>query len=1357
MEPSYRFTPTQVAPAPAFGTSEVLETAEQRRLATESQSVYDVAVAENHIVPQVIDMRRIVSAGVDDEWLPPAGWTDRFEQLGIPTEWADDILSKVSSDAQFEQALAVYADKASRLETLAAAGDRGFWSSIGSYVSDPAAFAIDGTIGLASGAGFARRANQLRGLAAAGRAVDPGLIRQMERNRVAAGAAAAGVGNAVAGAAASTMNPEYGGADFAFDLAFGAAVGGTLEGIGVLFDRRTGQRMISDMQRAKSRPQESDPDLGDIDALFPGAGRREPDAVPNPIVEAAAELTEVTARAPERADRFALLERLDVRLSELQQGRTLELDQPARAELQAELKELRNMLRQQEKFDGVALRADPRGSARLSPDERLTATTRMAEIGRRLQQADQATVYARELAKLEKKLGNIDNDVDLINFARRLFDEPEAAPAPTQRQPDGDVAVEQGLPPAEAPMAPSAAPVGSGNFGADTASAARRPEGQVDAATNAVGAFTGRTFKAASDAIRGVVGRAKQKLGIKSLPDDELYVSERNTVGGDTRQDLESREASGPETTGRYLAARRLMFGGDISTIGRSAKDPLVQQIFKDLTADSVQTMERGADGVLRPAVNGATAEDFHKIEYMRIYIEYRRAYEAVVKRMLEGKAKGAVGKTKAMLQRVYSTDARVEIGERVGRAMRGLPDADPDIQQLVQISRKLFDNAFDLMKRNQVQGSDIQKVIDFLPRIHRRNLRDFLAQRLRNETDVPADELVADLIEKAIHGGFVRLGRTPDLFVTRTVARAYTRRLLDSADVDIGAIRTGVADMEEIEAVLQESRVPREDIDKILRHFESKSPDTSTESVASDRLKHRVPMDETVSIDLPNGGKLQLADLLENDVEVLAQRYAWESAGMAALAKSGYPNVKALTSIINDLKQQSRMTNLEYEAANQVVNHLLGRPLENDPGGVVTKAARTLGGFNFVTQMWSAWLSMPPEFAASVAFNGIKASAKQIPAFGKIIKQISSGQYPDELGRQLAAIANPGSSLIGSTVSTRADDYGMRGLEGRRFLKGLDNALASAKRATAIVGGMGTVQDMLQVYFSRGFAQQLFDMGQAGKKYSPSELERFADYGMSADDVAGLLAHMKKHGKGDSGGVVTDVGLDQMDPKLRSKVEVLFHRATRYVVIEESIGQTLPFMNKVMGSLAFQFRRHSFLSWNRRMLHGVARKDAIAANTFLYSMMVGGLAVYARAYVNSPEGSKQREVVNDPYKLMKAAFAATGEATVIPAMVDTFTTMIGNADPVFNNYHRSSGAASDFISGNASVATFDRVGRALGIPVAALSSKQRVTEEDMRALFALMPANTAVGLQRLTKSAAAQFPKERDEIRRQMIEEGEY
>jgi hypothetical protein len=140
-----------------------------------------------------------------------------------------------------------------------------------------------------------------------------------------------------------------------------------------------------------------------------------------------------------------ILARLDERLATLdKESKQNRIARKDRLALGKEEQSIRTLLQEQEKMqaDGV-LPADP--TAMLSQEEKATATNRLAEIRQTLEKDRAAVSYGNELVKINDRLGKIDNDNDLISYARSVVGEPAMqGPAQTVQS------VQQ------APVAPSA-------------------------------------------------------------------------------------------------------------------------------------------------------------------------------------------------------------------------------------------------------------------------------------------------------------------------------------------------------------------------------------------------------------------------------------------------------------------------------------------------------------------------------------------------------------------------------------------------------------------------------------------------------------------------------------------------------------------------------------------------------------------------------------------------------------------------------------------------------------------------------------------------------------------------------------
>jgi len=675
----------------------------------------------------------------------------------------------------------------------------------------------------------------------------------------------------------------------------------------------------------------------------------------------------------------------------------------------------------------------------------------------------------------------------------------------------------------------------------------------------------------------------------------------------------------------------------------------------------------------------------------------------------------------------------------------KGLDAVTREGKAAVAASRKLFDDGFERMQKAGVRGLDgLKKVPNYFPRLPRRFLFEHLEVRLKSQQDV--DGTVARLIASGIKKAREADGLDFDEALTDKVSVAYARRLLtDSrARPDNSGLET--KDLEFIEDILADNGVADADIASALKHFRDAN---ESADVPSDRLKTRIKMDESVSVTLDDGSSFQLADLFEDDIEHVTERYSREVAGLTALAEMNLGTPREAFAFVDDLLGQHRISPKEANAARVTLNGILSRQQENDPTGTFSRFVRTMGNFNFVTKMGQVFWSMLAENGSIMAVNGLRATLQVTPELRSIVRDVISGKLDTELAQSFAALAEPGSSLLLNSVSMRPDDLNARGLGGTPLLRAIDDAGAASQRAVSLAGGLLPLQDVQQRVAAVGLGQAWFNLAKSGKAIPKAWRDRMLDYGMDDADMAGLLAHMGTNVELRPDGVIKNVRGDLMEPALLRKVQVMFHRMTRQVVQEADIGASMPWMHKSQARLLTQFRSFSIVAMERRTLHSLARRDVTSGLMLMYGMMWAGAAQLARVHLNSPEGSPAREALKDPVQLAKTAFAATGEATVIPMIVDSFVRHIGEGDPFFNNFNRSTELGSDVVGGIPAVDTLNKLARVAGIPASALRSDRDVTEQDITAAAGLIPLNNVLGMTRFTKFVAKQFPSDREEAKR--------
>lgn len=821
------------------------------------------------------------------------------------------------------------------------------------------------------------------------------------------------------------------------------------------------------------------------------------------------------------------------------------------------------------------------------------------------------------------------------------------------------------------------------------------------------------------------------RVGGTEVEQGQALTAFRDNRGGEFRDNLARDAEDNYDIETRSLSLRGIR---SIHNIAASSAEPQARELARIFTGDPTQRVRRNADGTVTPVVNEGAASDLATVNRNVLWGKFRRSFEEA--------AKGYFTGFKGGMKRMFSMGARGELNRRVGRVMKGFADSDPNVQKAAAAARTMLDEGWDMMKRAGVRGMDTAvKAADYFPRLPRRHLDVLLKEKVRSQN---IDETVRSLIAKGIRQYREKNGLPIDDELTEKVSKVYAARLLTKTrSPDVAEVNK--LDLDDLDAVLETTGLSKDDKDKIMLLFTQK--DAAKDAKVSQRLKERLGIDETASIELEDGSTMHVADLFEDDVEYVMDRYRFEASGLSALAEKGIANWKDAKNTIDDLLAQGRVTPEEARSLDLMLRSILGQPLEDAPDAGWAKFVRTATGFNFATQMTHVAFSMLTEFGPILGTASIRSMMKQVPAFKTILKSALTGKIDDTLGRELAALVEPGTSLLRNTVSLRADDLGLSGINGSRIARFADRSVQTMQRATSIVSLMAPLQDFQQQLFARAFSQRVYDFATGRQTISDSFMERLMDYGMSRKDVDALMEHFRANAKAENG-VLKSINPDGLNTKLLRKVQVMLHRAMTHVVQEADIGATLPWMHSATAKVLTQFRTFSLIAIQRRTMHSLRRHDTTAFLMLSYGMMFGALGVTGRILATTPEDDPMRErVIGDPLQLAKSSFAAVGESGIFPMLWDTaLKTASGGEAPeefLFNNFQRSTGNAATALAGIPTVQTANRITDALQIP-GRIVTEGEVTDKQFRNAAALLWVPQFMGIQRATREFAGEyFPSE--------------
>jgi hypothetical protein len=788
---------------------------------------------------------------------------------------------------------------------------------------------------------------------------------------------------------------------------------------------------------------------------------------------------------------------------------------------------------------------------------------------------------------------------------------------------------------------------------------------------------------------------------------------------------------------------------------GASHADPRVRTLTRQLHSDPVGRSDGGVN------VSGATERA--KRHNYSMGVQFREAFESSLAAFT--KEQGIDG-AKGWFNRQFNQKLRDDFNTRVGR-YRVLGDASGETSPAVMKAANDIERVMnEVAKRAQkagVHASEGMEKANFWPRVFRRDKHDFLNRKLGST--VAANEAVQQLYFNAIRNRIERMraekiadlearGMDPALFddeipkfseqLTHRVAEAYTKRAMGQVERKAGG--PNAAQVDELVDVLETAGVDADEIDLILKAFDVMKVNKDGKDAPTGRLMRRLEMDMETSIDVDVAGKtekLTLADLYENNAELVMDNYLREMSGHIGLAEVGYKDAREIFKMIDDLLPTDNPRNTKaHRALTAMANSLIGRPLEEVPYSTSNRAMRTMMDFNFLTRMGSVGFSMVAENGQILGLAGVRAVLDQVPALRDLAKGVLTGQFDLAAARQLSQLTGMGSSTLRSSVAIRPDDLNLPGMS-NGFWGKVDKLQQSAKRFQSVFSGLTPGTDMQQLSSGLMFGQYLTTAARKGKGLPDNVMKRLRDYGMRDEEIGRMLDHLKANAKLD-GSRVTDFGTDLMREDLRDAFAMMMSRMNRHVIQDLDIGAVPWFMNKAVGRMMMQFRTFTLGAYTRHTLHGMNKRDAIAASQVAYSAMFATAAYYARAYTQFSGDQERLEMALDEKNVAKAVTGMIAEFGFVPLVVDSLLGAVGE-DPLFRGMNRSSNLSNNLVMGNPTVDTLNKLNRILALPTRALRPDQQPSYEDMQAFVSLLYFNKLPGMVTALNTIAPQFPRERE------------
>lgn len=709
---------------------------------------------------------------------------------------------------------------------------------------------------------------------------------------------------------------------------------------------------------------------------------------------------------------------------------------------------------------------------------------------------------------------------------------------------------------------------------------------------------------------------------------------------------------------------------------------------------------------------------------------------------------------------KALSRETRNEFMELVGRAIKGEVIDDPHVNAAASKVQRIFADYLKEAKAAGVKGfENVEEMANYLPRFP-------LFERIHALENTIGTGNVIDFFKRAIMSELA--GEMPEETLERIAGKIANGYLLRMKMLRVGAdaqMVSGVplSDYSYLRYLLKTAGESEEEIDTIISKLRAFQEAKGKDGGKMRHARRRVRFDETFVAKYRDEQlyrktgeerlvEVRMSDLFENNVEHLFHRYSRSLSGHIGMAKAA--GVRSITDHQENLKQIRE--HLENSRSAEEIDYLVktadaayklvtGQPIEEH--GLVSDIMRVARDYNFATTMNQAGFAQIPDLAGLIS-KGYLRHTLQHAGFGELFRMMkrSDGSIVDDFARETEEWLGLATDFHNNAIFASYGDDLDRG-----FVAGAAGKFAHgvrvAGRVTQAVSGMAFINTFAQRLVAKAIVQRLTQEVLQGGAISP---KRLAQLGIDESMKTRIADQLRKHTafvNNDVGGKVRLVNWAAWDDlEARDALLYAVFREANRLVQQEDLGDTGRWMHTTWGKVVIQFRRFGFVSLTKQVLHGANMRDAEEATRLLLSMAFAAASYTVQMHLKAAAitDDRKREQFMDRYlsfdSVAAAAYARSTYASLFPAVIDTplaLTTGLRLFDT------RSSGLASDLVTGNPTFALANNAMTVAGAPLPSLLRDDRdLDQNEARALRRLLPWQNMPGADFLANPLIDQLPK---------------
>lgn len=757
---------------------------------------------------------------------------------------------------------------------------------------------------------------------------------------------------------------------------------------------------------------------------------------------------------------------------------------------------------------------------------------------------------------------------------------------------------------------------------------------------------------------------------------------------------------------------------------------------FAGVLRGSANAIVRSRLGRMMGAVIGATDHSAGTVGASDYAQMMTHAYESQIGQIeLAHKSEWMQEKGVDQVANKYSRSVQHEWSTDVAREIRGIDTGSQAAKKAATKYSAIFDNVRQEARRAGVDGFEhLESNSNYLPRVFDFNAIKTLNQKIGDQGMV---KFLSDSL----------LSRNPEMDegVSQAISKGYlqrTKRLALGVDQQmLNGVR--LSDVEYIRDMLKDTPdVDPSHVDGVINMLKRDMEKRGSDEGSLKMAKHRVSFDETHAIDVPDMGRVRVADLFSNDAHGLAHRYVRTMSGAIGLAKVGIKSDSDFARSLRESISSLGESGVNMDEINTVRKYgeaayklLLGRPLDHDGFGVHMQAGRVLRAYAFARSMGKGFFSIANNLVRPWTFGYAKYTSKYVPAIGKMFSRASDGELNDGLMRDIERYTGLGGDSVSMSVFNHFDntESGM----GRR-IDIASHAMNVAGRGTSHLGGMTPGLIAGQRMMAAGITDRII-RNAFGEADLPAN--RLAMMGLDQPMLSRIAQQVRENaaeveGSGQRIRSLNFASWSDLDA--RDALLTAVHREARTLIHGHDVAATGLWMNQWWGRLASQLRTFPLMALSKQLLRGIHDKDM----AYVYDLMLTGTAGAASAYaeahlyslgMNDSDREKYLAEHASVPRLIAAGIQRNPYSSMFPQLIDTASSYL-TGHPVFDA--RATGLSGG-IGGVPALDAASNAATALTNPL-----HEGVTQRTLRAWESLLPMGNILPIAVATNMLADDFPK---------------